>query len=62
MMDTASTAERLALKGAGIATSNEVTAAIREGVAAKFADAVMASGSTQNKIWKIEYSESYTLI
>ena len=41
--DTASAAERLALKGAGFATSDEVAAAIREGVAAKLADAVMTA-------------------
>jgi hypothetical protein len=33
----------LALKGAGFATSDKVAAAIREGVAAELADAVMAS-------------------
>lgn len=42
-VDTASAAERLALKGAGFATSDEVAAAIREGVAAELADAVMAA-------------------
>ncbi len=41
--DIASAAERLALKGAGFATSDEVAAAIREGVAAELADAVMAA-------------------
>ena len=40
-MDTA--AERLALKGAGFAISDEVAAAIREGVAAQLVDAVMAA-------------------
>ena len=43
LVDTASVAERLALKGAGFATSNKVAAAIREGLAAKLADAVMAA-------------------
>jgi hypothetical protein len=42
-VDTASAAERLALKGACFVTSNEVAAAIREGVAVKLADAVMAA-------------------
>ena len=42
-VDTASAAERLASKGAGFATSDEVAAAIREGVAAELADAVMAA-------------------
>ena len=42
-IDTASAAERLALKGAGFATSNEVAAAMREGVAAELADAVMVA-------------------
>ena len=42
-VDTASAAERLALKGAGFATSDEVAAVIREGVAAKLANAVMAA-------------------
>ncbi len=41
--DTASAAERLALKGAGFVTSDEVAAAIREGVAAELADAMMAA-------------------
>ena len=39
--DTASAAERLALKGAGFATSDEVTAAIKGGVAAELAFALM---------------------
>ena len=42
-LDTASAAERLALKGAGLASSDEVAAAIREGVATKLADAMMAA-------------------
>jgi hypothetical protein len=42
-VDTASAAERLELKGAGLATSDEVAAAIREGVATELADAVMAA-------------------
>jgi hypothetical protein len=42
-VDTASAAKRLALKGAGFATSEEVAAAMREGVAAELADAVMAA-------------------
>jgi hypothetical protein len=42
-VDTASTVDRLALKGAGFATSDEVAAAIREGVATELADAVMAA-------------------
>ena len=42
-LDTASAAERLALKGAGLASSDEVAAAIREGVATELADAVMAA-------------------
>ncbi len=42
-IDIASAAERLALKGAGFATSNEVAAAIKGGVAAELADAVMAA-------------------
>jgi len=42
-VDTASTAERLALKGTGFATYDEVPAAIREGVATELADAVMAA-------------------
>ena len=41
--DTASTAKRLALKDVGFATSEEVAAAIREGVAAELADAVRAA-------------------
>jgi hypothetical protein len=40
---TASAAERLALKGAGFATSNKVAAVIQEGVATELADAVMAA-------------------
>ena len=46
-IDTASAAKRLALKGAGFATSNKVVAAIREGVAAELADAVMAALSNR---------------
>jgi hypothetical protein len=42
-VDTASAAKRLALKGAGFATSDGVAAAIREGVATELADAVMAA-------------------
>ena len=42
-MVTASTTERLALKGAGFVTSDEVTAAIREGVAAELVDAMMVA-------------------
>jgi hypothetical protein len=42
-IDTACTAERHALKGAGFATSNQVAAAIRERAAAELADAVMAA-------------------
>ena len=42
-IDFASDAERLVLKGASFATSNEVAAAIREGVANKLANAVMAT-------------------
>ena len=41
--DTASAAERLALKGVGFAASEEVAAAIEGGVAAEFALAVMAA-------------------
>jgi hypothetical protein len=41
--DTASAAERLALKGADFAASEEVAAAIEGGVAAEFALAVMAA-------------------
>ena len=41
--DTASAAERLALKGADFATSDEVAAAIEGGVAAELAFAVMAA-------------------
>jgi hypothetical protein len=46
-IDTASIAERLALKGAGLATSDEVVAATREGVAAELTDAVMAALSNR---------------
>jgi hypothetical protein len=42
-VDTASAAKRLALKGAGFSTSNEVAAAIREGVAIELVDTVMAA-------------------
>ena len=42
-VDTASAAKRLALKGTQFATSDEVVAAIREGVATKLAEAVMAA-------------------
>ena len=42
-VDTASAAERLALKGTSFATSDEVMAAIREGVSTELADAVMAA-------------------
>jgi glycosyltransferase A (GT-A) superfamily protein (DUF2064 family) len=42
-VDNASAAKRLALKGAGFATSDKVAAAMGEGVAAKLADAVMAA-------------------
>ena len=42
-VDNASAAKRLAMKGAGFATSKEVAAAIKEGVVAKLADAVMAA-------------------
>jgi len=42
-IDTAPTAERLVLKGAGFATSEEVASAIREGVATELVDAVMAA-------------------
>jgi hypothetical protein len=42
-VDTASTAERLALMSAGFMTSNKVAAGIREGVSAELAYAVMAS-------------------
>ena len=42
-IDTASAAKRLALKGTGYATSDEVAVAIREGVAAELANAVMAA-------------------
>ena len=41
--DTASAAERLALKGADFATSSEAATAIKWGVAAKLADAVMVA-------------------
>jgi hypothetical protein len=41
--DTASAAARLALKGTGFATSDEVAAAIEGGVAAELAFAVMAA-------------------
>ena len=40
-VDTASAAERLALKGTGFTTSKEVAAAIKEGVAVELADASM---------------------
>ena len=42
-IDTASAAERLALRVAGFATSDEVAAAWKQGVAAELADAVMAA-------------------
>ena len=42
-IDTSSAAKRLALKGAGFATTDKVTAAIREGVAAELVAAVMAA-------------------
>jgi hypothetical protein len=42
-VDTASATERLVLKGTSFTTSDEVAAAIREGVAAKLAEAVMAA-------------------
>jgi hypothetical protein len=42
-VDTASTTKRLALKGAGFATSDEFAVAIREGAAAELVDAVMAA-------------------
>ena len=42
-VDTVSATKRLALKGASFATSEEVAAAIREGVAAELADAMMAA-------------------
>ena len=42
-VDTASAAERLALKNTSFVTSDEVAAAIREGVAAKLVDAMMAA-------------------
>ena len=42
-IDTASAAERLALKGASFVTSDEFAAVVREGVAAELADAVMAA-------------------
>ena len=42
-IDTASAAERLASRGAGFATSDEVAAAWKQGVAAELADAVMAA-------------------
>ena len=42
-IDTASAAERLAPRGAGFATSDEVVAAWKQGVAAELADAVMAA-------------------
>jgi hypothetical protein len=42
-VDTASTAERLVLKGNSFTASNEVAAVMREGVAAELADAVMAA-------------------
>ena len=49
--DIASAAERLASKGAGFATSDEVAAAIEGGVAAELADAVMAAlGSRFDKL------------
>jgi hypothetical protein len=45
-IDTASAAKRLLLKGASFATSDEVAAVIREGVATELADAVMAALSS----------------
>ena len=42
-IDTASAAERLASRGAGFVTSDEVAAAWKQGVAAEFADAMMAA-------------------
>jgi len=42
-VDTASTAERLALKGASFMTTDKVAAAMREGVATELADAIMAA-------------------
>jgi hypothetical protein len=45
MMDTAFAAKRLALKGAGFATSNKVAAAMRERVAAELADGASIVGS-----------------
>jgi len=42
-INTASITERLVLKGAGFATSDEVTVAMREGVAAELTDAMMAA-------------------
>jgi hypothetical protein len=42
-VDTASATERLALKGASFATSEEVAVVIKEGVAAELADALMAA-------------------
>ena len=43
LIDTASAANRLALKDTGFVTSNEVAAVIKGGVATKLADAVMAA-------------------
>jgi hypothetical protein len=42
-VDTPSATKRLALRGAGFDTSDEVAARIREGVAAEMTDAVMAA-------------------
>jgi hypothetical protein len=48
-IDTASTAKRLALKGDAFMTSDQVAAAIRNGVATELADAVMAALSNRFK-------------
>ena len=60
MIDTASAAERLALKGTGFATSNEVAAAIREGVATKLVDAVMRVALSASAMRTSAHSWNYT--
>jgi hypothetical protein len=63
--DTASAAARLALKGAGFATSDEVAAAIEGGVAAELAFAMMAAlGSCFEQLTdedQVTITELYTL-
>jgi hypothetical protein len=57
--DTASTAARLALKGAGFTTSDEVTAAIEGGVAPKLAFAVMAA--LGSRFEQLAYEDQVTI-